>query len=899
MIRIYPSKLEGEQLENHSITSETTINKWLADNVQGYEWRESPPISVHVNGVVVDPAGWHDARIVPTDDVDIYPEPKGVFAGAALLAAVFAGVAVVAMNIARQPSLPKQAGTQGRGDNLKEASIKGNKIKINSPVREVFGRRKVFPDYLVPNHRYFESERVQVVETHLSIGVGEFDVPANGTLVGDTPIASLGDSASLRIYAPGESVAGDSRCEWWHSASEVGGTSTGTSGLEVSNTFRADPTVNASTYILSGNTITIPSGAGTFPSNWEPGMILRVDARYPYVVTDGVGAGVRDIISGDFAQSGLEIGDTIEFSGGNAGNYTVHEVDWSAGTMTVNRDNGAPGDSLVPGPQRIAIGYRGLRYRITAAGPSTITLERLRSEGGTDINWPGFPDLTIGDAVLSLDASTQEGGWVGTFSACPSGELTSKIEWDWFFPGGIIFIGDDGWIAPPFAAIVVTMELQYRDADIAGAWTSNIESFSSNKTDQLGYTRSANLPYPMRPEVRVRRIGAKSSNPQVQDTVQWYGLRSLLTGKTSYSGITSLAIKVAGGGRIAAQSEQLVSVLATRKLPVRIGGTWSAPVATRDIAPVVAYIAKSLGYTDGDLDLAELDRLDAIWRARGDTFDQSFESVTTAKESINSALSAGFSEMTIERGRIRPVRDEPRTVREQMYTPQNCTEVLTRDFKCVTPDEFDGVDVEYTDGRTWQAETVECRLPGDLGIRVEKIQVQGVTSRTKAWRIGMRARMAQKHRRYTYSTATELDALNSRYLSYVVMADDVPGYGKSSILEAYGDLGGSILLESSEPFDWENGASHVVGIRRPDGTVSGPHAATKIDEYRLTIPALDFVPDVSWKIEPPHLLFGTTKRWAYPALVTEISPRGDNSVSIRAINYAPEVYQYDDAEPPG
>jgi hypothetical protein len=254
--------------------------------------------------------------------------------------------------------------------------------------------------------------------------------------------------------------------------------------------------------------------------------------------------------------------------------------------------------------------------------------------------------------------------------------------------------------------------------------------------------------------------------------------------------------------------------------------------------------------------------------------------------------------MTIDRGQIRPVRDEPRTVREQMYTPQNCTEVLTREFATVTPDDFDGVDVEYTDSRTWQVETVECRLPGDLGRRVEKIQVEGVTSRTRAWRIGMRARMAQKYRRYRYSTATELDALNSRYLSYVVMADDVPGYGKSAILEAYTALGGGFLLKSSEPFEWVPGADHVVGIRRPDGTVSGPYPATRFDDYRLTIPALDFVPDTSWEIEPPHLLFGTTQRWAYPALVTEINPRGDNSVSITAINYAPEVYTYDDAEPP-
>ena len=63
MIRIFPSKLEGEPLERHEIKQATTVNQWLVDNVRGYEWRESPPVSVHVNGGLVDPAGWHDAKI--------------------------------------------------------------------------------------------------------------------------------------------------------------------------------------------------------------------------------------------------------------------------------------------------------------------------------------------------------------------------------------------------------------------------------------------------------------------------------------------------------------------------------------------------------------------------------------------------------------------------------------------------------------------------------------------------------------------------------------------------------------------------------------------------------------------------------------------------------------------
>ena len=75
-------------------------------------------------------------------------------------------------------------------------------------------------------------------------------------------------------------------------------------------------------------------------------------------------------------------------------------------------------------------------------------------------------------------------------------------------------------------------------------------------------------------------------------------------------------------------------------------------------------------------------------------------------------------------------------------------------------------------------------------------------------------------------------------------------------------------------------------------------AATRVDEWRMTIPAIDFTPDVSWKIEPPHLQFGPATRWCYPALITDVKPSGTSSVSVSAENYDERVYLDDDSFPP-
>jgi len=75
------------------------------------------------------------------------------------------------------------------------------------------------------------------------------------------------------------------------------------------------------------------------------------------------------------------------------------------------------------------------------------------------------------------------------------------------------------------------------------------------------------------------------------------------------------------------------------------------------------------------------------------------------------------------------------------------------------------------------------------------------------------------------------------------------------------------------------------------------YTATRIDDYRLSVTGVDFVPDTSWSIEPPHILFGPVTRWSYPALITSISPSGTDSASVEATNYDPRIYQYDNATP--
>ena len=77
-----------------------------------------------------------------------------------------------------------------------------------------------------------------------------------------------------------------------------------------------------------------------------------------------------------------------------------------------------------------------------------------------------------------------------------------------------------------------------------------------------------------------------------------------------------------------------------------LGG--GAKVPTRDIAPWVRYVCQSVGYTDDDINMAELTRLHAIWSARGDYYDDAIADSSTVKQVLNHALGAGFAELTVQ-----------------------------------------------------------------------------------------------------------------------------------------------------------------------------------------------------------------------------------------------------------
>lgn len=924
VVSIYRSAFDEKPSD--LVIAEGRLLDWLVENVNGFDpmsnWQ---PFSVLINGVLVDQRYWPVTRIKSDDIVEwrAMPQDPASWTIATWItiasATISAASLVYSMTMRRGAGGSNNYGTQG--SEITSASASANQPKLFGVVPELFGQHIRYPDYLNQPRKWFSGLKKQSMDVLLSVGVGEYDLPIERMFIGETSFSTFGELLNYTLFGPSANITAHQAYRCWYNAPEVGYTDS-SSGLRLEAGAYGTRYMSGSQYVISGEQITIPIGSGSTPADWEVGSKVKITTpNIPFTVT-AAGSGVRDTVSGEFSKLSLAVNDTIIISGASANNGTYKIISYTDGvdpaldSMTLDRwetriiDNVSTtgwfaATNLTAGSFTGDIQKEGQLYEIDSLITETVdttevligfSFTRLLLDNNTaDTTWVGFQNEgTITSATIELDSSQVVGGWLGWFPVCPLGETTSLIEWDITTPNGFGVINSGGGIEGRSRQI----QYQIRRVGETDPVIDDYYTIAGASRDQLGWSPQISVANG-RYEMRVRRIGAEDTATNSMDTINWFGLKSLLPSPTSYAGITTLALTLTGSDTIAAQTENKINVIPQRKLPIVSGGAFTTTLhATNDIAPVVRYIAHSVGYGDDQIDIAELIRLDAIWKARGDTFKYIYDSNVVVRDAINTALNVGFSEMTVSQGKIKPVRDEPRDMSAaHMYTPQNMTKTLKTSFSVVTPEESDGIRVTYVDEDTWEEATVLCLLPADTGFKLDEITIDGVTTRDKAYQLGMRQRCIKAYRRKKYSFSTEMDALNSEYWSTAILGDDIPSYAQSAIMWSIQAQGADkALIQSSEMFTWKEGSSHVVSWRKANGQIAGPFPCTKVNDfYQLATIGSEPLPTINGTQEPPHLLFGTSTEYGYPAIVTKVAPSGRFDIAVEAVNYSANVYTYDDA----
>lgn len=234
-----------------------------------------------------------------------------------------------------------------------------------------------------------------------------------------------------------------------------------------------------------------------------------------------------------------------------------------------------------------------------SADGTTATMVRLVS-GAVDESWPGFSARTMIDYEATGLNDTLS--WLGPFLVCPENEVVDAFEVNFSFPNGICGFDSKG----KKRIRHVEWEIQYRVYGSGSGWVSHQGEYALKNVNGLGFTERITLSSPGLVEVRCRRRNEQGSN-NARDSMYWQALRGrLLTRPSSYPGVSLMAVTVETGGKLAAQSDRRVNVVATRAYD---SGT------ARTISGALLHVGNSLGL---EMDVDTINALEsAYWTPRG------------------------------------------------------------------------------------------------------------------------------------------------------------------------------------------------------------------------------------------------------------------------------------------
>ena len=282
MIRL-KNKFTEEVIEEYPLVHGERLIDWLSREIDHFESRECPPISICINDQLTLQRGWK--RVMRQgDEIEIFSEPKTgieVF----ILKAVLGAVISYAISELTAPEVPDNyASTAPAGSRIYSANGQGNTPRLNGVIPVQFGLHKYFPDNLSQPWRAYHALE-QYLYMSLCCGVGEFEVQSIN--IGNTSIVAGLDGAmydtsggftytdpdgnyELEYYPPGALISNSSNKarKNIYTSREVGSSGSGagfdlkaeTASGEVVGPFNATPAGTGATKIYLD--FQFPNGLG-------------------------------------------------------------------------------------------------------------------------------------------------------------------------------------------------------------------------------------------------------------------------------------------------------------------------------------------------------------------------------------------------------------------------------------------------------------------------------------------------------------------------------------------------------------------------------------------------------------------------------------------------------------
>lgn len=454
------------------------------------------------------------------------------------------------------------------------------------------------------------------------------------------------------------------------------------------------------------------------------------------------------------------------------------------------------------------------------------------------------------NVVTVLEVAGQEllsPDYIGPFTVNAAGTQVNALAFDAVAPRGLYFVDGSGNLSNQS----VTLKFEAREIDddgvAVGSWAVlGTETITAKTTTPQRYSYRYDVTLG-RYEVRATRTDTKNTGASYGHEAVWAGARGYMPETRDFGNVTLLAMRLKASNNLSELASRRINVIATRKLPVWNGSSWSSPTSTASIAWAFADALRNTDYgaglADSRIDLAALLTLDATWAARGDEFNGRFDSSMVLWEALTKIAAAGRAKPFLQGGIVRIVRDQAQTTPVALFSMRNIVRgSFSVEYLLPSENTSDAVEASYFDRSVWGPRRVLAALPDSSAATPAKIDLAlGITDREHAYREAMYQSASNRYRRRLARFRTEMEGFIPSLGDLIAIQHDMPAWGQHA--EVVDSAQANNLVPRSEQFDlWDLGSTTVAANTTDTLSPRGDYTADKITSVTDSRPRRQITP---------------------------------------------------------
>lgn len=431
--------------------------------------------------------------------------------------------------------------------------------------------------------------------------------------------------------------------------------------------------------------------------------------------------------------------------------------------------------------------------------------------------------------------------------------------------------------------------------------------------------RTAILRFPTRSQydIRVKRVTADTDNEKIFDKVYLSSIKSYTYQQpVNLEGVNGVGMFIRGTDQLNGTVDQYNAVISNAiKVYDEDAETWVDGVVSSNPADLYRYVLQGgpndNPCTDDEIHLEILEAWHAHCTEQGYTYDKIIDYDTSVQDLLADIASAGSASPAIIDGLRGVVIDKAGKDMVQIITPRNSWgysgEIVFQDlphaFRVQFPNKEKGYQqderIVYDDGYNETNAT-----------KFEVLELAYCTNADLAFKTGRRHIATARLRPEVHTFFMDIEALHFMRGDRIGLEHDVPVVGvgdariKTVVMSGDSpDLATGLILDDTITFP-ENGLEYYVRVRLQDGSFAVKKLVASAGSTKELVFETPFARPFTSDSPAIELLNAGDLLYVFVAgeeldlVVTKIEPQDDFSARITAVNYAPEIFDAENASIP-